>query len=78
MVELLTKLYTPEESDPNPRLENEQIISISPGKLTLLIGLMLGVVSSLIFIVFSYWSVQVIGPIPQIQNSSSEPPEGLR
>ncbi|NMG18998.1 serine/threonine-protein kinase [Brasilonema bromeliae] len=79
IVELLSKLYTPtQESAPTSRLDNDQTISISPGKLTLLIGLMLGVVSSLIFIVFSYWSVQVIGPIPQIQNSSSEPPEGLR
>ncbi|KAB8334054.1 serine/threonine protein kinase [Scytonema tolypothrichoides VB-61278] len=80
IVELLNKLYTPtQELAPTSRLENnDQTISISPGILTLLTGLMLGVVSSLIFIVFSYWSVQVISPIPQIQNSSSEPPEGLR
>ncbi|MBW4595633.1 MAG: serine/threonine protein kinase [Brasilonema angustatum HA4187-MV1] len=68
MVELLTKLYTPtQESAPTPPSEKDQ--TISPEKLTLLTGLILGVVSGLIFMVFSYWSVQMIAPIPKIQNS---------
>ncbi|MBW4630094.1 MAG: protein kinase [Brasilonema octagenarum HA4186-MV1] len=73
IVELVTKLYTPtQESTLNPSSENDQTICISPGKLTLLTGLMLGVVSGLIFMVFSYWSVQMIAPIPKIQNPSPE------
>lgn len=75
IMELLTKLYTPtQESAPTSRPENDQTISISPRKLTLFTGLMLGVVSGLIFMVFCYWSVQIIAPIPQIQNSSPESP----
>ncbi|MBW4632449.1 MAG: serine/threonine protein kinase [Iphinoe sp. HA4291-MV1] len=71
----LTKLYTPtQESAPTPPPENDQTIFISPKKLALLVGMILGVVSGLILMVISYWSVQIIAPAPKIQNSSPQPP----
>ncbi|MGH8000025.1 MAG: protein kinase domain-containing protein [Brasilonema sp.] len=75
----LTKLYTPtQELDPTLLPENDLTTFISPKKLALLIGLTLGVVSGLIFMVVSYWSVQIIAPAPKIHNSSPQPPEVSR
>ncbi|WP_017318981.1 serine/threonine-protein kinase [Mastigocladopsis repens] len=76
----LTHLYTPtQESPPTSSPENDKTISISPQNLALLIGLILGVVSGLILMVVSYWSVQIITPAPhKIQNSSPQPPEVSR
>jgi serine/threonine-protein kinase len=71
-----THLYKPtQEETPTPPLENDQ--AISPHKLALLIGLILGVGSGLILMVVTYWSVQIITD-PKIQNSTPESPEVSR
>lgn len=59
-----------------PLLSNQisnTTISIFPKKSALLIGLIIGVVSGLILMVVSFWSVQIIAPAP-IQNSQPQPP----
>jgi serine/threonine-protein kinase len=67
-----THLYKPtQEETPTPPLENDQ--AISPHKLALLIGLILGVGSGLILMVVTYWSVQII-TAPKIQNSTPQSP----
>lgn len=71
----LTHLDTPtQESAPTPPPENDKTISLSPHKLALLIGLILGVGSGLILMVVSYWSVQIITH-PKVQNSTPQSPE---
>jgi len=67
-----THLYKPTQQEtPTPPLENDQ--AISPHKLALLIGLILGVGSGLILMVVTYWSVQII-TAPKIQNSTPQSP----
>lgn len=67
-----TYLYKPtQEETPTPPLENDQ--AISPHKVALLIGLILGVGSGLILMLVTYWSVQIITH-PKIENSTPQSP----
>jgi len=50
---------------------------VTPKKSPLLVGLVLGVVSGLILMVVSYWSVQIISPEPEIQNALPKP-QGIK
>ena len=67
----------PSEQDTNqfgdrvaaPRLGNQ--ISIFPNKSALLIGLVIGVVSGLVLMVVSYYSLQLPAPAPKVQNPQS-------
>lgn len=59
-----------------PLLEKQTSIpetSIIPKKSPLLVGLVIGVVSGLILMVVSYWSLQIISPEPNTQNSLPTP-----
>ncbi|MBE9008504.1 serine/threonine protein kinase [Fortiea sp. LEGE XX443] len=61
---------------PTPFLEKQTIsseTSVIPKKSPLVLGLVIGVVSGLILMVVSYWSVQIILPEPKIQNSLPTP-----
>jgi len=61
----------------NDHTSDTTTISAFPQKSALLIGLVIGVVSGLILMVVSYWSVQIITPAPiqnpQIQQPSHSP-----
>ncbi|MCC5639503.1 serine/threonine protein kinase [Nostoc sp. CHAB 5844] len=47
--------------------------SVIPKKSPLILGLVIGVVSGLILMIVSYWSVQIISPEPNMQNSLPKP-----
>jgi serine/threonine-protein kinase len=49
--------------------------SVIPKKSPLLLGLVIGVVSGLILMIVSYWSVQLISPESNMQNSLPRPPD---
>jgi serine/threonine-protein kinase len=59
-----------------PFLETQTITNEIPGtakKSPLVVGLVIGVVSGLILMIVSYWSLQIISPEPNIQNSLPTP-----
>lgn len=54
---------------------NNTAISALPQKFPLLIGLIVGAVSGLVLMVFSYWFVQIISFEPKIENSPIQTPK---
>lgn len=56
----------------------ETTISISPRKSALFIGLVVGVFSGLVLMLISYWSIQMISPVPKVENWQLQMPKESR